>query len=222
MSGPRRVIVGASGSPGNLCALRYAGYLARATGATLITVHAWTPPGGEIADRQCPNAYLRRARGEDARQRLQDALAAAWGQPPAHLTITPVVERGEPGPVLTAIADQPGDVLVIGTGRRGTLARVFSGRVRRYCLAHARAPIVAIPPPAMSPHVRHSPLNWVFWHRPLTPAGTSSNRESANSFPLCATRTIFIWPADDRHHRPTTSTARGMHARPGRSEHPLR
>ena len=27
MSGPRRVIVGASGSPGNLCALRYAGYL---------------------------------------------------------------------------------------------------------------------------------------------------------------------------------------------------
>jgi len=44
MSGPRRVIVGASGSPGNLCALRYAEYLARATGATLIPVHAWIPP----------------------------------------------------------------------------------------------------------------------------------------------------------------------------------
>lgn len=169
MTGSRRVIVGASGSPGNLSALRYAGYLARATGATLIPVLTWTPPGGEIADRRYPNAYLRRVWSQDARQRLQDTLAAAWGPPPADLTITPVVERGEPGPVLTAIASQPGDVLVIGTGRRGTLARVFAGRVSRYCLAHGRAPIVAIPPPALAPHPRHGPLNWVFWHRPLTP-----------------------------------------------------
>ena len=45
MSGLRRVIAGASGSPGNLCALRYAEHLARATGATLIPVYAWIPPG---------------------------------------------------------------------------------------------------------------------------------------------------------------------------------
>lgn len=42
MTGPRRVIVGASGSPGSLCALRYAGYLASATGATLMPVLVWT------------------------------------------------------------------------------------------------------------------------------------------------------------------------------------
>src|SRR6266550_8426660 len=65
MSGPRRVIVGASGSPGNLCALRYAEYLARATGATLIPVHAWIPPGGDVADRRCPSFYLRRVWTED-------------------------------------------------------------------------------------------------------------------------------------------------------------
>lgn len=183
MSGPRRIIVGASGSPGNLCALRYAGYLARTTGATLIPVHAWIPPGGDIADRQCPNAYLRRVWGEDARQRLQDTLAAAWGELPADLTITPVVERGEPGPVLTASASQPGDVLVIGTGRRGTLARVFSGRVSRYCLAHAHAPIVAIPPPVLTPHLRHSPLNWVFWHRPLTPDRVLHDRGKTAALP---------------------------------------
>jgi nucleotide-binding universal stress UspA family protein len=183
MSGPCRVIVGASGSPGNLCALRYAEHLARATGATLILVHAWTPPGGDIADRQCPNPYLRRVWREDARQRLQDALAAAWGQPPADLTITPVVERGEPGPVLTGIADQPDDVLVIGAGRRGTLARVFSSRVSRYCLAHAHAPLVAIPPPALAPHLRHSPLNWMFWHRPLTPDRILHDRGKTAALP---------------------------------------
>ena len=109
MSGLRRVIVGASGSPGNLCALRYAEHLARATGATLIPVHAWIPPGGDLADRRCPSLYLRRVWTEDARQRLAESLQAAWGQPPADLTIDPVVARGEPGPVLTAIACQPGD-----------------------------------------------------------------------------------------------------------------
>lgn len=119
MSGLRRVIVGASGSPGNLCALRYAEHLARATGAALIPVHAWIPPGGDLADRRCPSLYLRRVWTEDARQRLAASLQAAWGQLPADLTIDPVVARGEPGPVLTAIAYQPGDILVIGTGRRG-------------------------------------------------------------------------------------------------------
>ena len=64
MSGLRRVIVGASGSPGNLCALRYAEHLARATGATLIPVHAWIPPGGDVADRRCPVSTCAAERGE--------------------------------------------------------------------------------------------------------------------------------------------------------------
>jgi nucleotide-binding universal stress UspA family protein len=169
MSGLRRVIVGASGSPGNLCALRYAEHLARATGATLIPVHAWIPPGGDVADRRCPSFYLRRVWTGDARRRLREALQAAWGQPSADLTIDPVVERGEPGAVLTSIANQAGDILVIGAGRRGTLAHMFSGRVSRYCLAHAQVPIVAISPPALATQSRNSPLSWVFWHRPLTP-----------------------------------------------------
>jgi len=67
MSGLRRVIVGASGSPGNLCALRYAEHLARAADATLIPVHTWIPPGGDVADRRCPSFYLRRVWTEDAR-----------------------------------------------------------------------------------------------------------------------------------------------------------
>jgi nucleotide-binding universal stress UspA family protein len=176
MSGLRRVIVGASGSPGNLCALRYAEHLARATGATLIPVHAWIPPGGDLADRRCPSVYLRRVWSEDAWQRLREALGAAWGQLPADLDIKPCVERGEPGPVLTAIAYQPDDALVIGTGRRGTLAHLFSGRVSRHCLAHAQVPLVAIPPPTLASHLRHSPLRWMFWHRPLTPDGVLNDR----------------------------------------------
>ena len=176
MSGLRRVIVGASGSPGNLCALRYAEHLARATGATLIPVHAWIPPGGGVADRRSPSLYLRRVWTEDARQRLAEALEAAWGQPPADLDIKPRVERGEPGAALTSIANQTGDVLVIGTGRRGTLTHLVSGRVSRYCLAHAHVPLVAIPPPTLASHLRHGPLRWMFWHQPLTPDGVLHDR----------------------------------------------
>lgn len=167
MSGPRRIIVGASGSPGSLCALRYAGYLARVTDATVIPVLAWTPPGGEIADLRSPCPYLRRVWADDARQRLRDALAAAWGQqPPAGLDVRPAVQRGEAGPVLIWIAGEPGDLLVIGAGRRGTLTRLVSGQVSRYCLAHARCPVLAIPPPDLT---RHRLPGRAFWHRALTP-----------------------------------------------------
>jgi nucleotide-binding universal stress UspA family protein len=169
MSGPRRVVVGASGSPGNLCALRYAEHLARAYDAVLIPVHAWTPPGGEIAERHSPCVQLRSLWAEDAWERLCDAIDAAWGQLPADLPVRPIVERGAPGRVLTIIASDPGDLLVVGTGRRGTLTRVLPGRVSRYCLAHARCPVLAVPPATVSPHAGHSPLWWVFWHRTLTP-----------------------------------------------------
>jgi len=168
VSGPRRVIVGTSGSPGNLCALRYAEQLARACDATLIPVHTWTPPGGDVAERRSPCMHMRRVWAEDASQRLREALEAAWGQLPADPTVQLVVERGDPGRVLTIIASDPGDLLVVGTGRRATLTRVFCGRVSRYCLAHARCPVLAVPPAAVFLHASHGPLWWAFWHRTLT------------------------------------------------------
>ena len=169
MSGPCRVIVGASGSPGNLCALRYAEHLARAYAAVLIPVHTWTPPGGDIAERRSPSVHLRRLWADDAWQRLWDAIDAAWGQLPADLPVWPMVERGAPGWVLTAVASYPGDLLVVGTGRRGALAGVFCSRVSRYCLAHSQCPVLAVPPANVSRHAGHGRLWWVFWRRILTP-----------------------------------------------------
>ena len=49
-----RIIVGASGSPGSLRALRYAQHLARDYHATLMPVLAWLQPGGDLADRRTP------------------------------------------------------------------------------------------------------------------------------------------------------------------------
>jgi nucleotide-binding universal stress UspA family protein len=169
VSGVHRVIVGTSGSPGNLCAIRYAEGLARACEATLIPIHAWTPPGGELADRHSPCADLRRVWSEDSWRLLWDALAAAWGEIPDYPPVKPVVQRGPAGPVLADFASRPGDLLVLGAGKRGGLSRITSGRVSRYCLTHARCPVLAVPPPTLAHHPGHGPFKWAFWHRALTP-----------------------------------------------------
>jgi nucleotide-binding universal stress UspA family protein len=179
MSGIGRVIVGASGSPGSLQALRYAEELARAHDATLMPALAWVPPGGDLADRRAPCAYLRRVWAEDARQRLRETLRLAWGEIPAYPPVRPFVQRGEAGLVLVNAVCRPGDLLVVGAGRHGMLARVIAANVSRYCLAHARCPVLAIPPPASARELGHRPLGWVFWHRPLTPDQVLNDRRKA-------------------------------------------
>lgn len=149
MSGVRRVIVGASGSPGSLRALRHAEDLARHSDATLIPVLAWVPPGGDLAARQpCP--AMVRIWHEAAWQRLWNALEAAWGAVPADLSVQPVAQRGQPGPVLVGMAARPDDLLVVGAGRRGGLAWLGHGRVGRFCLAHAQCPVLAVPPATLA------------------------------------------------------------------------
>jgi len=145
VSGVRRVIVGSPGSLRGLRALRHAEDLARHSGATLTPVLAWIPPGGELAARQpCP--ALVRIWHEAAWQRLWDTLDAAWGLIPDDLSVQPVVQRGQSGPVLVALASRPGDLLIVGAGRRGMVAWPSRGRVSRYCVAHAQCPVLAVPP----------------------------------------------------------------------------
>jgi nucleotide-binding universal stress UspA family protein len=170
VTGIRRVIVGASGSPASLQALRYAEELARANDALLIPVLAWVPPGGDLADRRTPCGYLRRVWAEDADHRLRDTLSVVLGEIPAgHPSVRPLVERGEAGLVLVNTACYPDDLLVVGAGRRSALTLAVSGKVYHYCVAHAHCPVVTVPPPDFARELRRGPLTWMFWHRPLTP-----------------------------------------------------
>lgn len=157
-----RVVVGVNGSPGSLGALRYAAEMARAQSAILTPVLAWTPPGGEVADRRCPSPYLRSVWKKAAWDRLWRAIELAIGGPPDDIGFSPEVVRGQPGEVLSQLA-QPGDVIVVGTGRHG-LMRVMAGRVSKYCLAHARCPVIAVPPAQMAAEA-HGLHRWVLRHR---------------------------------------------------------
>jgi nucleotide-binding universal stress UspA family protein len=160
-----RVIVGVSGSAGSLQALRYASGMAAEHHAMLVPVLAWTPPGGEIADRRCPNAVLRAAWQQAAWDRLWSCIELAIGGPPAGpMSFAPEVVRGAAGEVLTQFAAMPGDALVIGAGRRGSLRRLAGGGVTRYCVGHAGCPVIAVPPARLATEA-HGLHGWMLRHR---------------------------------------------------------
>jgi len=142
----KRVVVGVTSSAGSLQALRFAADLARYHEAMLIAVHAWMPPGGEMADRRYPSPELRAVWERAAWDRFWAAVELALGGTPAEVGFMPEVLRSEPGQALVLLAREPGDVLVIGTGRHGPLRRMMRCHVARYCLAHAVCPVVAVPP----------------------------------------------------------------------------
>ncbi len=145
VSSTERVIAGVSGSPGSVRALRFAAEVAGLTGAPLIPVLAWTPPGGDMADRRCPSPYLRRIWSEAAAGRLAESMDLAFGGSPDDVEVRPAVVRGPAGPVLVGVASEPGDLLVVGAGERGPLRRWLSGRVARFCLTRAACPVLAVP-----------------------------------------------------------------------------
>jgi hypothetical protein len=78
------------------------------------------------------------------------------------------VLRGEAGQVLVGSACQKGDLLVVGAGRRGALRWLTGSWVSRYCLAHARCPVIAVPPSDLAQQ-SHRLRGRVFSRRALTP-----------------------------------------------------
>jgi len=164
----RRIIVGVHGSLGSLQALRYAADEARQRDLPLLPVIAWVPPGGDLAERRHSSPYLRKIWRDAAFERLTAAFDDGLGGMPADLRVEPHVERGDTGPVLVDVADQPDDLLVIGTGRRCGVRRLVRGSVGRYCLAHARCPVLAVPPSALMDEMSHGLHSWRVRHA-LTP-----------------------------------------------------
>lgn len=165
MPGVDRVIAGTSGSPGSLRALRYAEVLARAHDAALVPVIAWVPPEGDRAPGFTRAICARSGTTWPA------SISGMRSSPSGERSLTnprvqPHVERGAAGWVLVSIACRAGDLLVVGAGRRGALARTVSCQVSRYCVAHAQCPVLTVPPAALAQDIKHGRLARALWHRP--------------------------------------------------------
>jgi nucleotide-binding universal stress UspA family protein len=166
----RRVIVGVHGSLGSLQALRYAADEAWRRDVPLLPVTAWVPPGGDLAERRHASPYLRKLWWDDAANRQRAAFEAGLGGLfPVGLRVEPLVARGETGPVLVDTADQPDDLLIVGTGRRGGLGRLLHRSVSRYCLVHAKCPVLAIPPSPLMDEMSRGLRSWPLRRHALIP-----------------------------------------------------
>ncbi len=146
MAEATRVVVGVSGSLSSLAALHRGVAEARRLQATLVPVLAWAPPDGETGYRRSPCPPMLKEWERAAARRLDTAFEQAFGGYPEGLRTRALLVRGEAGQALVAAADRPDDLLVLSTGRRGRLRRLFHGTVTRYCLAHARCTVLAVPP----------------------------------------------------------------------------
>ena len=165
----RRVIVGVHGSLGSLQALRYAADEARQRNVPLLPVTAWIPPGGDLAERRHASPYLRKVWRDEAIARQRAAFEDGLGGYPADLQLELVVARGETGPVLVDTAGQPEDLLIVGTGRRAGLGRMLHRSVSRYCMAHAKCPVLAVPPSALMDEMGRSLRAWPLRRHALIP-----------------------------------------------------
>jgi nucleotide-binding universal stress UspA family protein len=157
------------GSAGSLQALRFAADEARQRNVPLLAVTAWIPPGGDLAERRHSSPYLRKIWREAAWEQLWAAFDAGLGGMPADLRVETQAVRGETGPVLVEAAGQPDDLLVIGTGRRARFGRMMRKSVSRYCVAHARCPVLAVPPSALMDEMSHPLHSWHVRRHELLP-----------------------------------------------------
>lgn len=141
-----RIVVGVSGTPGSLAALHRAAAEARARDAGLCAVLAWAAPGGELGSRSsCNVSALAQCRAA-AVDRLREILHGAFGPGSPGVPLEGLTVRATPGAALVRTADNPEDLLVVGTGSRAPLRRLVRPSVARYCLAHAACPVLTVPP----------------------------------------------------------------------------
>ncbi|SEM23738.1 universal stress protein [Streptacidiphilus jiangxiensis] len=143
----RRVVVGVSGTPSSLQALRVGLDEARRGRVPLLAVLAWVPLGGEAAYRHAPCPPLLAQWEQAAAWRLRNAFDEALGGVPDDLAVELLLIRGPAGAALVDAADQEDDLLVVGSGPRELPARLFHGATARYCVSHAACRVLTVPPP---------------------------------------------------------------------------
>jgi nucleotide-binding universal stress UspA family protein len=138
-----RVIVGVDGSEPSKQALRWAEFIARASGSTIEVVAAWQPytaygwvGAGWAAMPSDWNP------AQDAEQALTATLDEVFGeQRPAGLQIT--VREGNAAQVLLE-ASKGARMLVVGSRGHGGFAGLFLGSVSAACAEHATCPVLVL------------------------------------------------------------------------------
>lgn len=141
------IVVGVDGSPGSRAALRFALEEGAVRGVPVRLVTAWLlgPPMLDILPRKA-----HRAAADSARELQDSVLEDVVQSLPAGFEL-PALDRvviQDVGGATLVDAARSGSMLVVGSGRKGALARSFLGSVSEFCVRHASVPVVVVPDPA--------------------------------------------------------------------------
>ncbi|SDM74571.1 Nucleotide-binding universal stress protein, UspA family [Geodermatophilus siccatus] len=139
-----RVVVGVDGSPDSVTAARFAAAEARARGAELHVVHAWsdTVSGYGGPPWAVPGATLQEEAASALRRSVQDAgLDGGPG-----LRVRAEAVEGIDWDVLLDVAEGA-DLLVVGSRGRSGWAALLLGSVALHCVTAAPCPVAVVGPP---------------------------------------------------------------------------
>ena len=137
-----RIVVGLDASPSAQGALAWAADYARLTGLPLHAVHAMPVPASlaAVGVLGVPAPEPIDSVDADYRRAIEEVFAAVAPLPEWQLEFY----IDDPGPAVIAASDGAAAV-VIGTREHRGLGRLVYGSVSRYCLGHAKAPVIVVP-----------------------------------------------------------------------------
>jgi nucleotide-binding universal stress UspA family protein len=150
----RRIIVGVNGSLASLRALRAAVAEARRRDARLTVIYV-RPPAHASASigvlgipdpTPWPGQQTVQSLDREAEALIARCIDEGLGNMPADVTVAIRVEVGTPHTALVQQVWRDDDLLVVGTRGRSRCARPWHHSVGRYCVAHARCPVLVVPP----------------------------------------------------------------------------
>ena len=165
-----RLVVGISRSRASWWALAWAVGEARRRGARLLLVNVFRPPVtsstaifGQVSTGNTPRDPCAE-RVADGNALIRTAIAQAVSWMPGDVAMEQQVIPGRPTAELASLA-WGGDLLVLGSRRRGWLRRLAPGSVARACARRADCPVVVVPEPSPSALTASLPASSAGGHR---------------------------------------------------------
>ena len=137
-----KVVVGLDLSPSARAALAWAADYARLTGQPVLAVHALPVPAtlASVGVLGMPAPEPADSIDERYRREVEEVFASVAPEPGWRLEFY----VDDPGPAVVG-ASEGAAAIVVGTREHTGIGRLVYGSVSRYCLSHARVPVVAVP-----------------------------------------------------------------------------
>jgi nucleotide-binding universal stress UspA family protein len=177
-----RLVVGIDRSRASWWALAWAVGEARRREASLLLVHVFHPPAAPN-----PAAYVQGDLGAPrdlyadcvayGEALVEAAIGQAVGRMPPDVRMEQRVIVGWPPAELARLASG-GDLLVLGSRRRGWLRRLAPGSVARACARRATCPVVVVPEPSPAVLPALLPADPIRGHRFRWPPGRGARAAS--------------------------------------------